>query len=30
MLVLLGLAGASLGRHYQELSRDHRVQDALT
>jgi hypothetical protein len=25
MVVLLGLAGASLGRHYQELSRDHRA-----
>jgi hypothetical protein len=25
MVVLLGLAGASLGRHYQELSRAHRI-----
>lgn len=25
MVVLLGLAGASLGRHYQELNRDHRA-----
>jgi len=25
LVVLLGLAGASLGRHYQELSRDHRA-----
>jgi hypothetical protein len=25
MVVLLGLAGASLGRHYQELSTDHRA-----
>jgi hypothetical protein len=25
MVVLLGLAGASLARHYQELSRDHRA-----
>ena len=25
MVVLLGLAGASVGRHYQELSRDHRA-----
>jgi hypothetical protein len=25
MVVLLGLAGASLGRHYQELSQDHRA-----
>ena len=25
MVVLLGLAGASLGRHYQELSEDHRA-----